>query len=224
MHLPADDVRRPRDQRVFVPEADRLAVPARHVGAEPRRLTRHVELAADQDVRDEVARDAGHDLDLLRRHRDVVVADRGLVPAAHEALGPAVLRLPVRDVRVAAVIGLLHEVLLILRRQQRQHRRDLHLARLVPALGRGAAVAARPLVAGHGRVRVLRRAAALRRLGLQRLVVLLRRLERIRAHDRFARIVAVATSPARRRRPLRRRSRRAASTCPRSHCVELQRK
>src|SRR5262245_56477506 len=195
MDLPADEVRRPRDQGVLIPEADRLAVPARDVGAEPRRRTRHVELAADQDIRDEVARDAAHDLDLLRRHSDVVVANSGRMPAPHEAFRPAVLRLPVRDVRVALVIGLLREVLLILRRQQRHHRRDLHLARAVPGVAETAAVAARPL-AGHGRVGVLRRPAALDRLGLQRLVMLLRRLERIRAHDRFARIVAVAKSPA----------------------------
>src|SRR5688572_27661021 len=37
VRLPALDVRCPRDQRVAVPEADRLAEPARHVGAEPRR-------------------------------------------------------------------------------------------------------------------------------------------------------------------------------------------
>src|SRR5690606_39542462 len=52
----------------------------------------------------------------------------------------------------------------------------------------------RPLP-GHGRVRVLGRPAAALRLLEQRLVVLLRGLERIRAHDRLARIVAIAISP-----------------------------
>src|SRR5690606_42140311 len=46
-----------------------------------------------------------------------------------------------------------------------------------------------------GRVRVLGRPAAALRLLEQRLVVLLRGLERIRAHDRLARIVAIAISP-----------------------------
>src|SRR5262249_47431883 len=59
-------------------------------------------------------------------------------------------------------------------------------------------VAAAPL-AGHGGVRVLGRAAALLCFRHQRLVVLLRGLERIRTHDRFAREIAVAVTPGRRR-------------------------
>src|SRR5690606_35273 len=63
----------------------------------------------------------------------------------------------------------------------------------------GMAVDAGPL-AGNGRVRMLGRAASRPRLLEQRLVVLLRGLERIRAHDRFARIITVAVSPRRGRR------------------------
>src|SRR5688500_15377421 len=59
-------------------------------------------------------------------------------------------------------------------------------------------VAAGPL-AGHGGVGVLRRTTALLSLGTQRLVMLLRRFERVRAHDRVARIVAVAVTPRGRR-------------------------
>src|SRR5262249_34863968 len=62
-------------------------------------------------------------------------------------------------------------------------------------------VAAVPLVRQR-LVRVLRGTAALLRLGEQRLVVLLRRLERIGAHDRLARIVAVAVAPRGRARRL----------------------
>ena len=50
----------------------------------------HVELAADVDVGDEVARDAGEDLHELRRDHDVVLPHGGRVPAAHEAFGPAI--------------------------------------------------------------------------------------------------------------------------------------
>src|SRR5690606_28816574 len=64
----------------------------------------------------------------------------------------------------------------------------------VPVLAARPYVAAGPL-AGHGRIRVLRRPAAPLRLLEQRLVVLLRGRERIRAHDRLARIVAVAVAP-----------------------------
>src|SRR5689334_14333835 len=60
------------------------------------------------------------------------------------------------------------------------------------------AIAPRPLPR-HGRVRVLRWAAALARLREQRFVMFLRRLERVRAHDRLTRVIAVAITP--RRRP-----------------------
>src|SRR5690606_13077805 len=80
----------------------------------------------------------------------------------------------------------------------RQDRRHLIAAHPVPVLvarrDAGMAVHARPF-AGHGRVRVLRRAAALLRLREQRLVVLPRRLERVGAHDGLARVVAVAMAP-----------------------------
>ena len=145
--------------------------------------------------------------------------DGELVPAAHETFGPAVLRRPLRRIRVAGVIGLLDHARLILGRQQRQERRHLVVPRAIPVrlrvrafvvsrpvrlrIGRvaGMHVAARPFLELLRR-RLLLRAAALRRFGEQRLVVLLRRLERIRAHDRFARIVAVAMTPGGRRRPV----------------------
>ncbi len=69
----------------------------------------------------------------------------------------------------------------------------------LPGVKPGMLVAAGPF-AGHGRVGVLRRAAALRRLGQQRLVMRLRGLERVRADDGLARIVAVAVTPRRRAR------------------------
>ncbi len=136
------------------------------------------------------------------RDHDVPLPGRELVPAAHEAFGPAVLRRPLRAIRDAFVIGLLHHALLILRREQRQDRRHLVVPHPVPVrlTGRvaGMHVAAVPFVRQR-RVGLLRRAAALLRLREQRLVVLLRRLERIGAHDRLARIVAVAASPRGRR-------------------------
>src|SRR5690606_11556524 len=44
---PPLDVRTPRDQRVAVPKTDRLAHPARHVGAETRHRAGQIEVAAD---------------------------------------------------------------------------------------------------------------------------------------------------------------------------------
>ena len=88
---------------VAVPEADRLAVPARNVRAEPRHGAALVELAADVDVRDEVARRRREDLHERRRQHELVLARAGEVEAAHEAFGPAVLAGPVRDVRVPLV-------------------------------------------------------------------------------------------------------------------------
>src|SRR5688572_32460441 len=50
---PALNVRRPRDQRVAVPEADRLAEPLGNVWSKARYHALLVELAADVDLRDE---------------------------------------------------------------------------------------------------------------------------------------------------------------------------
>ena len=115
VRLPALDVRRPGDQHVAVPEADRLAEPARHVRAEARDRAAQIERAADVDVRDEVVGVAGHDLHELRRHEHAVrlVRDAVVVPAAHETLGPAVLRRPLRRVRDRVVVELLHQARLI---------------------------------------------------------------------------------------------------------------
>ncbi len=99
---------------------------------------------------------------------------------------------------------LLHEARLILVGQQREDRRDLVHQHAVPSPERhlhvDPPVAARPL-AGNRRVRVHRRAAAAARFLAQRLVVSLGRREGVRAHDRCARIVAIAITP--RRRPRR---------------------
>ena len=149
-----------------------------------------------------LSRDAGHDLHQRRRHHDRLLPERGLVPAAHEPFRPAVLRRPLRRIRVTVVIRLLHHALLVLGRQHRQDRRNLHVPHPKPVLvfrARGMQVTPRPL-ARHGRVRVLGGAAAPARLREQRLVVLLRGLERVRAHDRLARVIAVAITPRRRRR------------------------
>src|SRR6185437_10359582 len=51
---PALDVRGPRDQRVPVPEANGLAVPARNLGTQMRYRAALVELPPDVDLRDEV--------------------------------------------------------------------------------------------------------------------------------------------------------------------------
>src|SRR5690606_19556316 len=75
---PRLDVRRPGDQRVAVPEADRLAVPARHVGAQARYGAVHVELAADVHLRDEVAGDAGQDLHEIGRDQHLTRIDAGI--------------------------------------------------------------------------------------------------------------------------------------------------
>src|SRR4029079_1988012 len=92
--------------------------------------------------------------------------------------------------------------LLILGSKQRQDRRHLVVTHLVPIVVREARmrVAAVPLVRQR-LISVGGRAAALLRLGEQRLVVLLRRLERVRADDRGPRIVAIAVTPRGLRRP-----------------------
>ena len=91
MDLPTLNVGRPGDQRIFVPETDRLAVPARHVCTEPRNHAVHIEFAPDMDVGDEIARNAGQDLDDIGRHQDVMLPDSKLVPATHESFRPAIL-------------------------------------------------------------------------------------------------------------------------------------
>jgi len=201
---PPLDVRRPSDQRFAVPKADRLAIPTRHVGAEPRHGALLVELPADMDVRDVVARRRRQDLHELRRHHDLVHARAREVEAAHEALGPAVHTGPLRGVRRAFVKHLLDHPGLILVGQQREDRRNLVPEHAVPSaerrLDRDAAIPSVPLerqlLAG-----LLRGAAAPPRVGEQRRVVRFGRLEGVRAHDRLARIVALTVAPGRRLRP-----------------------
>ena len=124
------------------------------------------------------------------------------MPAPHETFGPAILRRPLRRIGVSVVVGFLHHPGLILVGQERQDGRHLYVAHPVPVLvaGRpaGMHVAAGPL-AGYRRVGMFGGTAALTRLFEQRLVVGLGGLELIRAYDGFARIVAVANSPCRRR-------------------------
>ena len=135
VRLPALDVARPRDQHVFVPEADRLAIPTRHRGAEARhaafRHVFHVELAADVGVLNEVARHARAHVHEIRRGDHVVLPHGGRIPAPHEAFRPAERRGPQR-VAAHLVIRLLHHPLLVLRRQHREHRRDLGVPTPVP--------------------------------------------------------------------------------------------
>ena len=113
---------------------------------------------------------------------------------AHEALGPAVRARPLRRVAAGVVIHLLDEALLVLGREQRQISRDLQDGAVVPrggfrALARIArsSPAASPACRRSGRPRA--------RLLQQRRVVLLGGLERVRAHDLLARIVAIAEAP-----------------------------
>ena len=154
-------------------------------------------------LREEIAATTTRDLHELRRHHDLVRLRAGAVVAPHEAFGPAVLARPLRGVRVALVKELLHEARLILVGQQREDGRDLVHQHAVPSPERhlhvDARVAAAPL-AGNRRVRVLRRAAVAARFLEQRVVVRLGRLERVRADDRCARIVAIAIAPGRRAR------------------------
>ena len=118
-----------------------------------------------------------------------------VVPAPHEALGPAVLRRPLRRVRVRVVIGLLHHPRLVLVGEQREKSRILIPQQLgVPVLSPVPHVAPAP-VARHRGVGVLCRSAAAARLVEERLVVGLCGLELVGADDRLARVVPIAVSP-----------------------------
>src|SRR6185436_8056195 len=121
---PALDVRRPGDQRVAVPEADRLAEPLRHVGPEARHDAALVEFATDVDLRDQRFRGVAHVENQLGRHDEAHVAAAVLREAPHEPFGPAVRARPLRGVAARVVIHLLHEALLVLGLQQREIRRD----------------------------------------------------------------------------------------------------
>ena len=97
------------------------------------------------------------------------------------------------------MIDLAHHALLIFGRQQRQQRRHLVGAGVVPdAPSLRHILAVSPVPFGHRFVGVLRRPASRFRVGHQRLVVILRGLERIGAHDVLARPIHLAVSPARR--------------------------
>ena len=121
-------------------------------------------------------------------------------PLPHEPFGPAVRRRPLVGGVDSLVVDLPHHALLIFRCQQRQQRRDLVGARVVPdspSLRRILAVHAVP--SGHRFVGVPGWAAARPGVGDQRLIMLFRRLEWIRAHDVLARPIHLAVSPAGRR-------------------------
>ena len=156
------------------------------------------------DIGDEVVGVTGQELDQGGRDDDRVrlVRDRMVVPAPHEALGPAVLRRPLRRVRVRVVIRLLHHPRLVLVSEQREESRILIPQQFgVPVLSPVPNVAPAPL-ARHCGVCMLRRSAAAARLVEERLVVGLRRLELVGADDRLARVIPIAVSPCRRCRRL----------------------
>src|SRR4029079_2087823 len=200
VRLPALDVARPGDQHVLVPEPDGLAIPARHRGTEARNTAGghigHVELAADVDVLVEVFYALGSHLHEVRRGDAVALAYGRRIPAPHETFRPAECRRPHR-VPAHLVIRLLHRALLVLRLQQRHDRGDLRVCAPIPVLLLRHAAPARglerglvhavPLACRKVLEGVYARAAAAFRLLEQRLVVLLRTLEGVRAHDRLAR-------------------------------------
>src|SRR5688572_28414587 len=193
---PALNVRRTGDQGLAVPEADRLAEPLRHIGPEPRHDAALVELTADVDLRDQGLPGLAHVEHQVRRHDEAHVAAAAVLrEAAHEPFGPAVRAGPLRGVAARVVIHLLHEALLILRRQQREIRRDLQDGAVVPRRRLLALPSIPAVPVGQRCLRVDGRPALALGLGEQRRVVLLRRLERVRAHDLLARVIAVAESP-----------------------------
>ncbi len=135
----------------------------------------------------------------MRRGDDVVLPYGERVIPPHEAFGPAERRRP-HGMTAHLVVGLLHGSLLVLRRQQRQDRRDLCVGAPIPVLlmlrvVRRARIDAVPL----GRRKILERidirAAAAASFLQQRLVVLLGGLEGIGADDGLARQAAVAMTP-----------------------------
>ena len=186
--VPPLDVGRPGDQRVPVPEPDRVAVPLA-----PLRGIAEWKFAIKVNGPVHAVADEQHD---LRRHEDAApLVARGPLP--HVALRPAVGLRPLVGGVDTLVIELLHHPLLVRRGQQRQHRRHLAGAHVVPHAPlhrQELAVGAVPL--GHRLVGVPGRAAAPLRVGHQRLVVLLRRLERVRAHHVLACPVHLAVAPA----------------------------
>ena len=153
------------------------------------------------------------------RHRELEVSGlRGLRPPAGESLGPAERGAPLRRVGDGLVVGGLNHALLVFRREQRQDRR--HLRDSPDPLRATVRLPVAPVVpvpVRHGRLRVDGGTALRFRLGQQRLVVLLRRLVRVRAHDALARPVVVAVAPRRRLRRL------GTDALPVPHRVELAR-
>ena len=192
---PPLDIRGPRDERVPIPEPDRLAVPARDVRPESRDGARFIELARKMDVRDEVRRRRVEDLHELRRDDHLRRARRVLRETAHEAFGLTIGTRPLRRIRRGIVIHLLHQTLLVFGREQREIRRNLHEAAVIPGRGLGAVtkvftVPVRQPIAG-----VYRRPAFGFAFRQQRGVMLLRSMERVWADDLRARIVALAITP-----------------------------
>src|SRR6185436_17914284 len=101
------------------------AHPLRHVRAETRHVTRHVEIAPYVHIADRIP-GAAEKLHTRRRHHHIERAWAAWPrPPTHEALGPTEHRRPLRRVIVRLVIELLDEPLLIFRREQGKNRRRL---------------------------------------------------------------------------------------------------
>ena len=123
-------------------------------------------------------------------------SERRLRPPAHEPFGITEGRHPLRSVGHAFVKIHLHHSLLILRREQREHRGRLQIDAPDPLIFVPAAlVVAIPI--GERLSRVNRRAAGLPGFGHQGLVVFSRRLVAVRADDLLDRVVAIAVAPVR---------------------------
>src|SRR5262245_25813604 len=188
MLVPALNVGCPGDQRIAVPETDRVSVPLRNIRSQRK-------LSVQVDDAPHVAATAAQKCNDLWSHDDA--AGFGACgPLAHEPLGPAVRSGPLVSGVDTLVIDLLHHALLMFRRQQGQQSWNLIGARVVPdATSFRSILPIRAVPFGHGFVRMFGRAAARFRVGSERLVMLFRRLERIGAHDVLARPIHLAISP-----------------------------
>jgi membrane peptidoglycan carboxypeptidase len=132
---------------VWQPGCGPSVIEAFLAGTEPRRPRAILsERAADVNLRHQRLRGVAHVDHQIRRDDEVDSAAAVLGEPPHEALGPAVGPGPLRRVAARVVVHLLHEALLVFRRQQRQVRGNLEHRSEVPALGLGpgALVAAVP--------------------------------------------------------------------------------
>ena len=150
------------------------------------------QLAVEMRDAHDVAAAAADEHDDVGRHDDALRL-RSRRPLPHEALGPAVRRRPLMSGIDALVIELAHHALLILGRQDREERRHLRRAAVVPdapAFGQILAVDAVPL-----RHRLVACASSVRRVCARRLAAprSARRPSRTRTGSRCSR----AASPSR---------------------------